>query len=82
MEHPTRLQRAREAVAAYHERRGFLNDAAVVLDGTCDYSTDVQCALIAILIGETNLKAEQAAIRAYFIPSEEGSDSVDLGARN
>jgi hypothetical protein len=75
------LETARKAVASYHSMRGYPNEAKVVMSGTCDYSTDVQCCLVAILIKDGMLPGAAAA-RAFFIPSEVGSESKPLNERS
>ena len=65
-------------MAEYHIRRGYEGDAKCIREGRADYSTDVQSALVAVIMCQDGLKGPQAAIRAYFIPSEAGSESKPL----
>lgn len=54
------LVQAREAVAAYWFKTGFLNDAETVREGRADYSADVQCALIAMIVNKEHVTPIQA----------------------
>jgi hypothetical protein len=52
-----------------------------IREGRADYSTDVQSALVAIIMVQDGLKGPQAATRAFFIPSEAGSPSKELNTQ-
>ena len=74
-----KLIRAREAAAAYWKyRRGwrYKADADIILERKCDFSNDVQSALIAILVSEYDCSYETAVSTAHSIALTANNDQL------